>query len=110
MNVFEIPTIPSANQRKRFTLDGVTYTLALNFNTVAQVWVMDIYAADGVTPILLGRPLVTGTDLLGQFTYLDIGRDNGMVTATIAVGIAPTETPTFDNLGVDGHLYIATRV
>jgi hypothetical protein len=73
---------------------------------------LDIYDSNW-DPIVMGTPLVTGTDLLGQFGYLGIGKSGAswvqLVVMTIAVGHSPDEVPTFQDLGVDGHLYEVIR-
>jgi hypothetical protein len=57
-------------------------------------------------PLVNGIPLVTGTDLFGQFRYLGIGGGLPMIVMTIAVGRSPDEIPTYENLGIDRHVYL----
>jgi len=100
MSVFEIPLSP--NQQKFFiTLSGITYQLVFKWNNdpYSGGWVLDIYDVNQ-NLILGGEPLVTGCDLLAQYAYLGI------------VGQLIVETdhdvdavPTFDNLGVNSHLF-----
>jgi hypothetical protein len=93
-------------------MGGTTYALHFKFNRIMQAWVMDIRDASdqpiGGAGGLDGIPLVTGTDLLGQFRYLAIGGGIPMIVMTIAVGHSPDEVPTFQNLGIDGHLFFQT--
>jgi hypothetical protein len=104
--IWEIPLTPRA-QVMDVNLGGIVYTLNFRYNRVNSTWVMDI--GDSLaTPMIMGIPLVTGTDLLGQFRYLGIGGGVPMITMTIAVGHSPDETPTYDDLGIDSHLYYKT--
>jgi hypothetical protein len=61
-------------------------------------WVVDFYDSTD-TPILCGVPLVTGTDLLAQFAYLNFGA----VMMVYSDGV-PDAVPTFNNLGSGGHV------
>lgn len=77
----------------------VTTRCALNWNRAALCWVLDIYDVNDV-PILQGVPLVCGADLLEQFAYL------GLEGQLLAQTDHATDTPpTYDNLGLAGHLY-----
>lgn len=73
--------------------------IRLTFNTPANCWVADIRDADG-NPVLMGVPVVTGTDLLGQFQYLGLG---GQLIAQ--TDHAQDDVPTYGNLGTLGHLF-----
>lgn len=99
MTVFEVPTTPGTPQQFTITMQGVTYTLRLHWCDPGSVWVLDIMDENQV-PILQGVPLVTGADLLGQFSYLNFG---GM----LVVQSDPEKEvpPDFDGLGSTGHLY-----
>jgi hypothetical protein len=101
---FQIPLHPSHSQTLRVTLQGIEYTFKLAWNTISQIWILDIYDSVGTTPIIRGIPLVTGTDLLGQFTYLTVASTAVLMTLSIGPGISPDEPPTFTNLGIDGQL------
>lgn len=57
------------NQSMVADLAGVTYRLRVLWNTTLARWVLDIDDADGVA-LVHGIPLVTGSDLLGQFRHL----------------------------------------
>ncbi len=101
MPVYEIPLSPDA-QTLEISLGGVDYQLRILWNPVALSWVMDISQLDG-TPILSGIPLVTGANLLEQFDYLNFG---GSLTVSTDGDI--NAVPTFENLGLLGHLYFTT--
>lgn len=110
MNIFEIPLRPSTAQKVKITLNGTVYTTIVRWNDVSICWIMDLYDEAGVVPVLCGVPLITGTNLLGQYAYLDIdgGLGGAMVVQTVAVGHPPDEVPSFTDLGTDGHLYYVT--
>ena len=98
----ELPLLPSLGaQTFRVDLGGTTYRLSFSWSRLSNCWIMDVLDASDA-PILRGVPLVTGTDLLGQFAYLDIGGGGHMVTLTKGNLDAP---PTYANLGDDGKLY-----
>jgi hypothetical protein len=99
-------SIPMQPQPQQFTivLSGVTYTFTLLYrNTPLGGWTLDIGDASN-NPILQGIPLVTGANLLGQYTYL--GFVGGLFVQTAD---NPDAVPTFQNLGTDGQLYYVTN-
>jgi hypothetical protein len=98
---YEIPLIAEP-QTLTISLAGVQYTLTVKWNDAIQVWVFDMADTTG-NLILGGIPLVTGTDLLGQYGYLNLG---GQLRAFTDSDI--TLPPNFTNLGVTGHLYFIT--
>jgi hypothetical protein len=110
MAVFLIPTTPTRLQKFTVTINGFDYGMRLLWNKASSCWVIDIYD-DGGNPLLMGLPLVTGIDLLSQFEYLGIGKNDEtatltqLIVLTYAVGVSPDTIPTWDNLGVDGFLY-----
>lgn len=96
---FEIPLTPTP-QRFSITLSGVQYRLSVVWrNADMGGWVLDIADANN-NPIIHGIPLVTGTNLLEQYGYLGLGGVLWCQTTD-----SPDAVPTFDNLGVDSHLY-----
>jgi len=108
MKIWEIPLTPRV-QEMRIDINGTLYTLHFKYNVVCNTWVLDINdAADA--PLLHGIPLVTGTDLFGQFRYLGIGGGLPMIVMTVGPGRSPDEIPTWENLGIDGHVYFQTLV
>jgi len=95
---YEIPLEPAA-QTFQIALAGVTYSITLWWSTTAQCWNINIADANNV-PIVNSIPLVTGTDLLLPFEYLNFGGQ--LVCQT---DHAPDAVPTYDNLGTTGHVY-----
>lgn len=69
--IYEIPLTPEP-QRFSISIGATTYNLRFcwNENDIGG-WFMDI-ADDNENPILMGIPLVTGSNLLEQFAYLGI--------------------------------------
>jgi hypothetical protein len=110
--IYEIPLSPQA-QRVRVDIGAATYTLTLRWNQFMAAWVMDIHDLNDI-PLALrglnGVPLVTGTDLLGQFRYLGIGGGVPMIAMTIGPGRSPDEVPSYTDLGIDSHLFFETLV
>lgn len=98
MTPYEIPLSPNP-QVFAIELNGVTYSLNLYWNEAFQCWMLDINASDG-TPIINGIPVITGTDLLSQYGYLNFGGSLIAQTDHNAPAV-----PTLDNLGSTGHLY-----
>jgi len=101
MPIYEIPLSPDA-QTLEISLGGVDYQLRVLWNSSSLSWVVDFLSIDG-TPVVLGIPLVTGANLLEQFDYLNFG---GSLTASTYGDI--NAIPTFENLGIMGHLYFTT--
>lgn len=97
--IYEIPLSGQA-QTFNITLGTVSYQFTLKWNTASNCWILDI-ADDAGDAILSGIPLVTGADLLEQFTHLGIG--GGLYVQTDGNVQA---VPTFTNLGTDSHLYL----
>lgn len=93
--------IPLSSQPQSFTipLAGATYSMTVKWNWVNASWVLDIADSSG-NAIVSGIPLVTGADLLEQFSYLNFG--GKLVCQT---DNDPDAVPTFANLGTTGHVY-----
>jgi hypothetical protein len=104
--VAEIPTQPGRPFSERVTWDGATYTLHFGWNPVLNAWVLDIWDEGNDTAILTGLPLVTGTDILGQFIYLPVGAHTVVTVMGVGPFSSPDAVPTFDNLGSDGRVYL----
>lgn len=101
--VFEVPLVPSQNQKLSISLNGVSYQLIFNWVAADEGgWTVDIDDASG-NPIIQGIPLVTGANLLAQFDYLALG--GALVVQSDG---DQTAVPTFDNLGHQSHLYFVT--
>jgi hypothetical protein len=100
MTAYEIPLTPQA-QTLAIALAGVTYNLTLQWRSVDALggWVLDIADVNN-NPLLLGMPLVTGTNLLAPFAYLGIAGALYVLTDGNALAV-----PTYANLGTLAHLY-----
>ncbi len=98
----EIPLTPQP-QTFRVTLVNVTYVWTIKWNQIAKLWVVDIDDQNNKR-ILSGVPLVTGTNLLEQYGYLNFNFSMASFTDTDTA--AP---PTFDNLGSTSHLYVGVK-
>lgn len=97
MQPFEIPLNPQAVVFD-ISLLNVDYNMRIVWNPISMCWVLDIASANSV-PLVQGVPLITGADLLAQYAYLGFG--GGLVVTTDdGIGV-----PTFEGLGVSGHLY-----
>jgi len=95
---YEIPLVPRA-QELTIALGGIDYSLTIHWCSPANAWIIDIADKNGVA-ILTGIPLVTGTDLLAPFAYLNFGGQLIASTDNNADAV-----PTYSNLGSTGHLY-----
>lgn len=101
MNWYEIPLTPEP-QQFGITLNGAQYTITLTYRDNPEGgWFIDLSDA-GNNPILNGVPLVTGLDLLAQYTYLGIGGSLYVFTDGDLLA-----EPTANNLGVSSRLYFA---
>ncbi|HEM8999478.1 TPA: hypothetical protein U2T46_001523 [Burkholderia cenocepacia] len=99
---YEIPLTPDP-QTFTVTLSGVIYQLTVQYRAVGGTgWILDVADASG-NLLVSGIPLVTGTDLLGQFGYLGFG---GRLWVQGAA--SPDDVPTFDDLGVGSHVFWVT--
>ncbi|WP_431207513.1 phage baseplate plug family protein [Burkholderia cepacia] len=99
---YEIPLTPDP-QTFTVTLSGVIYRLTVQYRAAGGTgWILDVADANG-NPMVNGIPLVTGTDLLGQYAYLGFG---GRLWVQGAA--SPDDVPTFDDLGVGSHLFWVT--
>lgn len=101
MPTYEIPLSPEP-QKFSIELAGVSYVLNLGWNEVVSAWVVDI-ADRNENPILRGIPLVANVDLLEPYPYLNFG---GQLIAQTDNNVEVP--PTFDTLGLTGHLYFIT--
>jgi hypothetical protein len=106
--VAEIPTENGHPFYEVITWGGVSRTLYFKWNTVTQCWVLDIYDATGSLPLLTGLPMITGTDILGQFGYMALAASTVMTVMSIGPFVSPDAVPDFANLGEDGHIYLLT--
>jgi hypothetical protein len=101
MAIYEIPLTPEA---QTFTIDlaDVTYIVSLFWCDASSCWIINLADSQGVD-IVTGIPLVTGSDLLGQYQYLGIG--GSLIAFTDGDSSA---VPTYENLGTSSHLYFET--
>lgn len=104
VSVLRIPVTPRP-QTFSIMLSGTLYTIRLYWLKPAECWVFDFYDRTGENKILCGVPLVTGSDLLGQFAYVGIGGGLFVVTDTLP----PDTIPSWTELGVTGHVYYVPR-
>lgn len=102
MATFEIPLSPTP-QTFKVSLSQVEYTMTLLYRDAPMGgWVLDIATATG-SPIISGIPMVTGADLLAQYSYLGISGSLSVFTDHDLNAV-----PTFENLGVSSHLVFST--
>jgi hypothetical protein len=98
---YEVPLV-STPQTLSIALGGATYNLTVQWNWVAQLWVLDVADVNNV-PLVGGIPLVTGANLLEEYAYLGFG---GALIAT--TDSDPAAPPAFTGLGTTSHLYFVT--
>lgn len=102
MNVYKIP-LDGINQQFDIDLAGTTYKMRLYYNTAMDCWVFDLMDGDG-NPITQHQPLVSGSNILDQYDYLDLGGIFVVYTEGDQYAI-----PTKDNLGDVSNLYFITN-
>lgn len=105
--VYEVPLSPSA-QSLTIALNGTNYQLTFVYREVDALadpngfdggsWCLDLATSAGVS-ILAGVPLTTGTDLLSQFGYLQLG-----FSLFVTTDGDPLAVPTYETLGQTSHL------
>ncbi|MER1496687.1 hypothetical protein KC928_16470 [Enterobacter cloacae] len=100
MAVTEIP-LTSDNQTFSITLAGTDYQIRILWR--GSFWVIDLMDSGGAL-IIGGIPLVTGADLLAQYSYLNLGFSLYVVCDDPA-----SEYPTETDLGIKSHLYAETE-
>jgi hypothetical protein len=98
MNAYEIPLDPQA-QTLTLNGGGNSYNLRVTWCSAADCWILDILDGNSA-PIVQGIPLITGVNLLSQYEYLGIG--GALVVQTDS---DPAVVPTYELLGVTGHLF-----
>jgi len=65
--MIRIPVIEAPRQVLSMVLNTRRCTIGLNYNTLASRWMLDL-SIDAV-PVLAGRRVVTGVDLLAPFEF-----------------------------------------
>jgi hypothetical protein len=98
---YEVPLVATP-QTLTITLGAATYNLTVQWNWVAQLWVLDI-ADDSNIMLVGGIPLVTGANLLEEYAYLGFG--GALIATTDSNAFLP---PAFAGLGTTSHLYFVT--
>jgi hypothetical protein len=100
MSYSQLPVNNSPNQEFDITLPVDNANLKLHFtlryNTVAEYWVMDITNKETGVMLLTAIPLLTGSNLLEQYTYLGIGS-----AYVLKAGDSSLENPDDKSLGTD---------
>jgi hypothetical protein len=96
MNEVEIP-LQAENQQFDIQLGGVNYKMRLQHRDCAG-WILDIMHPNS-EPIVSGIPLVSGVDLLAQYSYLDFDG------ALIFVCADPQNETSKEELGKSNKLY-----
>jgi hypothetical protein len=84
------------------TLGSESYKVTLVWNTIANLWILDLNDSSG-NPIIQGIPLVTGLGLLRQYGYLDFDGDLFVQSTT-----DPYALPTFAGFGSTSNLFYTT--
>lgn len=96
--LFTIPLVASP-QTFDIELGGRSLTITNKWNESCG-WVLDIYDATTTAPLVMNLPLVTGTNLLKQLSYLGIPGEIYVQTDGDAGAV-----PTLTNLGVASFVY-----
>jgi len=99
---FLIPLQPT-NQVFVISLAGVQYQMTVKWNDANQAWTLDIANVNG-TAIVSGIPIITGTDLLAPFAYLNFGGQLIVQTTNDTDAV-----PTLANLGSAGNLFFVVE-
>jgi hypothetical protein len=101
--IYEIP-LSGTPQQFSIPLGVSQYYMRFIYRDAAMGgWCLDIYD-DQFNPLICGMALVTGTDLLAQYAYLNIPGQ-----LWVQSDGDPIAVPTFDNLGTRSHVYWVTE-
>lgn len=98
VQVFDIPLKIGTPQTFLVTFGGVDYRFTLQWRDAGDGWILDI-GDSGNAPLICGIPLVTGANLLEQFSDIDLGGELWVVTDA-----TPSAVPTFASIGDTSHL------
>lgn len=101
MNIAEIPLTPD-NQQFTTAINGVNYSILTLWRDDAG-WIIDLQDSNGAD-IVTGIPLMTGVNLLAQFSYLNLGFGLAVVCDDPA-----QDYPTKTDLGINSHLLAITE-
>lgn len=102
MPAYEVP-LSAQPQFFNIKLGSTTYRVNLYWSNATGSWNIDLYDQTGTTPIITGIPLVTGTDLLAPYGYMNFG---GQLVVQTDGDI--NAIPTYSNIGTSSHLYFVT--
>lgn len=100
MAIREIPLSPE-NQKFSISLAGHNYQMSVSWR--ASFWSLDIMDSGG-SDLIRGIPLITGADLLAQYTHLGLG-----FALCVGCDNPANENPTETDLGINSHLYAVTE-
>lgn len=100
MAIQEIP-LTADNQQFSINIAGATYRISITWRDV--YWIMDLQN-DRAEPVISGIPLVTGADLLAQYSYMGLG-----FKLVVACDASAQDYPTKTDLGGRSHLLISTE-
>lgn len=100
MTIEEIP-LTADNQQFSITLAGTALQMRILWR--GSYWVMDLQDERGEA-LVSGLPLVTGTDLLAQYAWLQPG-----VKLIVVCDASGQEYPTQTDLGSSSHLLVITE-
>lgn len=101
MVVTEIP-LTADNQTFSITLNGNALTMRIVWRD-SMGWVLDLRNSSD-EDLIAGIPLVTGIDLLAQYSSLGLG-----FSLAVACDDPSVEYPTQTGLGTTSHLYAVTE-
>ena len=101
MQASEIPLSPD-NQQFTAAINGVNYSILTLWRDDAG-WIIDLQDSSGAD-IVTGIPLVTGANLLAQFSYLNLGFGLAVICDDPA-----QDYPTKTDLGINSHLLAVTE-
>lgn len=100
MEVIEIPLYPDSQEFSIILVD-VTYQISITWRD--PYWIMDMANNSG-SQVVKGVPLVTGADLLAQYSYLGFG-----FKLVVVCDDADQDYPTQTDLGTGSHLLVVTE-
>ena len=99
MAIFEIPLKPFA-QTISIQLGAIDYNITVYWNDAPDGgWTIDFFDANA-NPILCGLPMVTGANLLAQYSYFNFG---GVLFCGTDGDLSIP--PTYTDLGTTAHLW-----
>lgn len=100
-DVYKVPLMQGTPQSLLITFGVTEYRLTLQYRDAPEGgWTLDITDSVSGNLLICGVPLVTGTDLLGQYPYLGISGRLGVYTDGDTDAV-----PTFGSLGGESNLY-----